>query len=112
MAAPIVQYTVTADPIRALANATARVRAAINDFGNARNAIIGYINGTTTDPTHFDRLVAACGIQAGDYATPGAAAVALFSQLDSLYQKLTAPSGQGDATGAALAQFCQLLGIV
>lgn len=112
MAALIVQYDPTKDPLRALANALARIRDAVADFGDARNAMIGYCDGATNVAANWAALVSADAVQAGGYATAGDAAMAVFAQADSLYQKLTAASGVGDATGAATSQLCQVLGVV
>ena len=112
MAAAIIDFDRGTSIGAALYSALQQVRDAVTKLGNVRAAMIQACDGTTNVAAHFAELVALAGYQPAGYATANDAALASFAQVDSLYQILTKPSGQGDAAGAAIAQASGMHGVV
>lgn len=71
-------------------------------LAKARAIMIQQRNGDGSLASHYDLAASKGGYIANDYSTAGAAAKKSFEELDTLHVKLNQPSGQGDATGAAI----------
>lgn len=112
MAAPIIELDRTTSIGVAIYNALQQIRDGVERLGYVRSVMIQACDGTTDTAAHFAELATLAGYQAGGYASASAAALASFQQVDSLYQILTRPSGQGDAAGAAIAQASGMHGVV
>lgn len=74
-------------------------------------SMLALIDGDGSQDSHFALLATEGEYQANGYATANAAARKHFEELNSLYAKISKPTGQGDATGAAIDQVSGFLNI-
>lgn len=110
MAAGIILFDRTSDSMRDGVRAVQMIREGLDTLRNQRAKMIQYCDGATGTAANWDRLATAGSFQAGDYADANAAAMASFTELDSLYSKL---SGDGSVTlvFAAILQAPAKLGV-
>lgn len=111
MAAAIITYDHEKDPMRAVVRGLQMIREGVETLTHARAVMIQACDGATNVAANWAALTAMGTFQAGGYADANTATMAAFAEIDSVYGKLTAPAGQGDATGAAISQACGKLGI-
>ena len=110
MAAAYVPYNKDLDPMRSAKAALLLIKQGVTQLGNARAIMIQLCDGATNVAANFAELTSVNGFTAGGYADANTAAMAAFTQIDSVYQKITAQAG--DATGAAIDQAAGILGVV
>jgi hypothetical protein len=88
MAAPILQYDHTLQPMASVDNALRLIRSGLQELERARAIMLNYCDGDTAVATNWDQLRLTGGFSQGDYSTADHAAQASFLQVDTLYQKL------------------------
>lgn len=88
-----------------------KAREAREDLRIAIQSMLALIDGDGSQDSHYALLAAEGGYQANGYATASAAARRHFEELNSLYAKMSAGAGVGDATGAAIDQIAGFLNI-
>lgn len=110
MAANIILFDQTKSPMREVVEAVKAIRDNLAKLGNARAVMTQYRDGDGSQAAHWDLLALAGGFSAGDYATPDAAAKAMFDEIDSLYAKLTT-DGSVTQVNAAILQAPAKLGV-
>lgn len=99
------------ETMRATLQALDGVRRSRDILGQRIAGLTHLINGDGSQDVHYAPIASAGGFQTGGYATTNAAARAHWDELNSLYSKLSKPSGQGDETGAAIDQACAKHGV-
>lgn len=110
MAATIVRYDKTAEPMRTLTAALQMIREGRELLTRARAIMLQYRDGSGASAADYDQLASAAVFVAGDYADANTAAKASFDEIDSLYLKLTT---DGSVTGVmtAITQACAKHGV-
>ena len=88
-----------------------KAREAREDLRIAKQAMLALIDGDGSQDSHFALLATEGSYAANGYATANAAARKHFEEISSLYDKISKPTGQGDATGAAIDQISGFLNI-
>jgi hypothetical protein len=111
VAAPLIKFDKTKDIPRQVIRGLQMIREGKRVLTDARAALIQTRDGDGADAAHYARTVTECGYEAGDYASAAAAAKKSFEEVDSLWAKLDKPAGQGDETGAAIAQCPAIHGV-
>lgn len=112
MGAPYIPFNKDTDPMRSAMGGIRLIMQGRAQLAAARAVMIQQCNGTTDTATHFAQLATLGGFSAGDYADANTAAMNAYLEIDSLNAKLNAPSGTGDATGAAIDQAAGKLGVI
>ena len=112
MAAAFIPANKDIDPTRSAIGAIRLIMQGVSMLGASRAVMIQQCDGATNIAANFALMASLGQYSAGGYADANTAAMNAFAEIDSLYAKLTAPAGVGDATGAAIAQAAGKLGVV
>ena len=112
MAALFTPFNKDLDPMRSAMGGIRLIMQGRAQLATARAVIIAQCNGDPSTAANCAEFASLGGFTAGGYADANTAASAAFTQLDSVHAKINAPSGTGDATGAAIDQAAGILGVV
>jgi hypothetical protein len=112
MAAEIIQFDPTKQPIAEVVAALKQIREGRERLRRARDVMIRFRDGADNsgDHSNYDMLAAACSYAAGDYGTANTAARASFMEIDSCISKLTT-DGSVSAVLTAVDQACAKHGV-
>jgi phosphoribosylformylglycinamidine (FGAM) synthase-like amidotransferase family enzyme len=102
MAAGIILHNRSSEAMRDATRAVQMIRDAVDLLRNQRAKMIQYCDGATNAAANWDRLAAAGGFEAGDYADANTAAMEAFNELDSLYSKLSVDTSVSSVNAAIL----------
>ena len=110
MAAGIIQFDRNTEPMRQIVRAVQLIREGVKLLQEQRAVLIQFCDGATNVAANWDLLAAAGSFAIGDYASANAAAMAAFSEIDSLHSKLTTDA-QVASVNAAILQAPAKLGV-
>ena len=110
MAAQIIQYDPTKQPVADAVAAMRQIRDARERLKRARDVMIRFRDGDGSVASHYDLLATACAYVAGDYADANTSAKASFDEIDSCISKLTTDGSITDML-AAVDQCCAKHGV-